>query len=69
MNIFSKGKNIKTRISPTKDIRKGDVMAKKIEKLRYEEAQLELIRLDSADVITTSTTMGDGEDFDDKAWT
>ena len=38
-------------------------------KLPYEEAKLELIRLDAADIITTSEAMGDGEDFDDKAWT
>ena len=44
-------------------------MAKKTEKLRYEEAKLELIRLETADVITTSTTMGDDNNFDDKAWT
>ena len=35
----------------------------------YENAKLELIRLDAADIITTSEAMGDGEDFDDKAWT
>lgn len=44
-------------------------MANKTEKLRYEEAKVELIRLEAADVITTSTTMGDGDNFDDKAWT
>ncbi len=38
-------------------------------KLAYEEARLELVMLDELDVITTSLAMGDGDDFDDKAWT
>ena len=39
-------------------------------KALYEEARLEILLLDLADVITTSTTMGDDdENFDDKAWT
>ena len=36
---------------------------------KYEPAELEIIRLEAKDVITTSEAMGDGEDFDDKAWT
>lgn len=39
------------------------------EKLVYEEAKLELVMIDELDVITTSEALGDGEDFDDKAWT
>ncbi len=35
----------------------------------YEPAKLLIIKFDSEDVITTSEAMGDGEDFDDKAWT
>lgn len=35
----------------------------------YEPAELEIIRFDAMDVIATSEAMGDGEDFDDKAWT
>lgn len=38
-------------------------------KLVYEEARLELVMIDELDVITTSEALGDGEDFDDKAWT
>ena len=38
-------------------------------KLVYEEAKLELVMIDELDVITTSEALGDGEDFDDKAWT
>lgn len=38
-------------------------------KLPYEDASLLLVMIEVDDVITTSTTMGDGEDFDDKAWT
>ena len=44
-------------------------MMKERGKALYEEARLEIIELAAADVITTSTTIGDGEDFDDKAWT
>lgn len=43
-------------------------MKKKI-LLDYEPAELTIIKLSEADVITTSEAMGDGEDFDDKAWT
>ena len=38
-------------------------------KVLYEEARLEIIHLAESDVITTSTTMGDGDNYDDKAWT
>ena len=38
-------------------------------KIPYEEAKLELVMIDELDVITTSEALGDGEDFDDKAWT
>ena len=38
-------------------------------KLPYEQAELELIRIDAADVITTSTELGDGGDIDDGGWT
>ena len=41
----------------------------KEKKLIYEEARLELVMIDELDVITTSEALGDGEDFDDKAWT
>ena len=44
-------------------------MMKKNGKVLYEEVKLEIVLLSAADVITTSLTMGDGEDFDDKAWT
>ena len=42
---------------------------KKILKSHYVEAELELIRLEACDVITTSTEMGDGADRDDDGWT
>ena len=38
-------------------------------KLPYESAELELIRLEATDVITTSTELGDGKDIDDGGWT
>lgn len=38
-------------------------------KLPYESAELELIRLEAADVITTSTELGGGGDIDDGGWT
>ena len=38
-------------------------------KILYEEARLELVMIDELDVIATSMAMGDGENFDDKAWT
>ena len=37
-------------------------------KLQYVEAELEIIRLEAHDVITTSD-MGDGSDVDDGGWT
>ena len=41
----------------------------KAEKMLYVEAEIELIKLDVADVITTSTDLGDGKDIDDGGWT
>jgi hypothetical protein len=38
-------------------------------KLPYESAELELIRLEDSDVITTSSELGDGGDIDDGGWT
>ena len=35
----------------------------------YVEAEIELIRLEATDVITTSTELGDGGDIDDGGWT
>lgn len=37
-------------------------------KLAYTEAELEIIKLDTHDVITTSD-LGNGEDVDDGGWT
>ena len=42
---------------------------KEKKKLPYESAELELIKLDVTDVITTSTDLGDGNDIDDGGWT
>ena len=44
-------------------------MKKQLGKVPYEEAKLDVVLLDSLDVITTSVTMGDGEDTDASAWT
>ena len=44
-------------------------MKKQLGKVPYEEAKLDVVLLDSLDIITTSVTMGDGEDRDDGAWT
>ena len=41
---------------------------KEVKRLPYVEADLEIIRLDALDVITTSE-MGDGGDVDDGGWT
>ncbi len=42
---------------------------KKDLRLPYVEAELEIIKLDALDVITTSTEIGDGGDVDDGGWT
>ena len=38
-------------------------------KLIYIEAELEVIKLEAHDVITTSNDLGDGGDVDDGGWT
>lgn len=38
-------------------------------KLAYEQAELEVIKLEAHDVITTSTDLGEGGDIDDGGWT
>ena len=50
-------------------IGKEKSMKKQLGKVPYEEAKLDVVLLDSLDIITTSVTMGDGEDRDDGAWT
>ena len=42
-------------------------MAKK--KLPYDPAELEIVKLEAHDVITTSTNLGEGGDVDDGGWT
>lgn len=44
-------------------------MKKQLGKVPYEEAKLEIVLIDALDIITTSVTMGDGENMDDSAWT
>ena len=44
-------------------------MKKQLGKVPYEEAKLDVVLLDSLDIITTSVTMGDQVDRDDSAWT
>ena len=38
-------------------------------RLPYDEAELEIIKLEAPDVITTSTDLGDGGDVDEGGWT
>ena len=38
-------------------------------KEKYEPAVIEEILLSTADIITTSTDLGDGKDIDDGGWT
>ena len=38
-------------------------------KLPYDEAELEVIKLEAHDVITTSNDLGDGGDVDKDGWT
>lgn len=37
-------------------------------KKQYEEAKLEMILISSRDMITTSTALGDGDNYDKDAW-
>ena len=41
-----------------------------MDKIKYESAQLDLIRLEDVDIVTDSTVLGDGSpNYDEGAWT
>ena len=44
-------------------------MKKQLGRVPYEEAQLEIVLLESPDIITTSVTLDESGNRDDGAWT